>query len=870
MADPSKENPLEPDGENINGDNGEPTKPTAEEANVPSPESADQGDDGSLDLSPTPDDFLEVDDEGEADARSSDDSASMGMTIGDILERQMREGSESDRDDADHLTPPTPEKPAFKPALGVGDQIGFYKIERFISRAGIGETYLVEHTLKNKLFVLKVLPRVLARSQDFLERFEKSSLIFKGLAHPNIALVQGVVKDKGFYCLVLEYVAGPSGRSLNLEMELDRRGNLPEKEAKRITLQICNALIFAQNRKQLAHSDLKPSNILFNSERDVKITNFGLVRLIGHDFFRHLIKLTINQCLKNRMTHERAEQDNEEKIDKTASFVLLTPEEQARYLDFGQFKMLGGGYLRNLKSGSAATRFPELKTPPSPSDHDTLEEFGTDDPDSTHSIFLTYDYMSPEQKTGKEPTARSNIYSLGLLLYRMLTGRKMVGNWELPSHFGCNPLWDKIIVKCLRTAPEERYDSIEKLRADVAKVKSPWMKVLFYGSAAMVVATVVITSLVVFLSDKIVNKYSDPLRLFKLTTPTTPKPQVQPEIEKIVVQCSTTPANASVSVFDANGKLVLEKTIANDGTTFELPVGRYRLHFHKPTFASVDQHLDLSGDDTAVNVRLVKTPNSSPIEPFVKPMNGSPFVIPDMKFEFAAIPPGPLKVKGENSHGEIETKIFFIERPFWIAKHEVTQSQYEKIMWKNPGYFLLYGGDAPVESVNWNDAMAFCQRLNEREAKLGRLPEGYQYRLPDELEWEYACRAGTNSTYFFGNDLEALDSHVWYVENSVKRTQPVGKKTPNAWGVADMLGNVQEWCLTVKSSPIAAAFGGNKTGWNYVLRGGSWNDPPSELTVEKRNLVDSPLLKNTVTGFRVTLAPIKETESPHKNGSNGE
>ena len=125
-----------------------------------------------------------------------------------------------------------------------------------------------------------------------------------------------------------------------------------------------------------------------------------------------------------------------------------------------------------------------------------------------------------------------------------------------------------------------------------------------------------------------------------------------------------------------------------------------------------------------------------------------------------------------------------LSRPFWLGKCEVTQAQWRAVMGANLSHFQ---GDPqrPVERVNWDHCQAFARALG---VKAGR-----PCRLPTEAEWEYACRAGTASEFYFGDRASALGEHAWYRENSSRSTQPVGRKTPNAWGLHDMAGNVWEW-----------------------------------------------------------------------------
>lgn len=194
-----------------------------------------------------------------------------------------------------------------------------------------------------------------------------------------------------------------------------------------------------------------------------------------------------------------------------------------------------------------------------------------------------------------------------------------------------------------------------------------------------------------------------------------------------------------------------------------------------------------------------------------------------MGMKFVWIPAGEFMMGSKLSASEIEKKYggfektYQAEHPrhsvkiskgFWIGQYEVTQLQYKTLMGTNPsnyrykcphcddflsseivkeGVLKDVGGSHPVETVSWDDAKKFCEKLGEKE--------GLSYNLPTEAQWEYACRGGTSSAYSFGDKSKQLKKYAWYDDNSKNATHPVGEKEPNPWGLYDMHGNVSEWCL---------------------------------------------------------------------------
>ena len=241
----------------------------------------------------------------------------------------------------------------------------------------------------------------------------------------------------------------------------------------------------------------------------------------------------------------------------------------------------------------------------------------------------------------------------------------------------------------------------------------------------------------------------------------------------------------------------------------------------------------------------------------------------NVKFEMVPIPGGSFMMgspadepgRGSDEGPQHEVSI----RPFWMQTMEVTWDEYDlfafaqelkkdrqlespanksgadAITYPTPPYAdesFGYGkGRQPAISMTHHAAMEYCRWLS---AKTGKT-----YRLPTEAEWEYACRAGSKTPYWFGADEKRLGDYAWYAENSDGAPHIGGKKKPNPWGLYDMHGNVAEWCIDEYAKDFYATF---KTGsvanspvllpserrYPRVVRGGSWDDEPRHLRSASR------------------------------------
>ena len=193
-----------------------------------------------------------------------------------------------------------------------------------------------------------------------------------------------------------------------------------------------------------------------------------------------------------------------------------------------------------------------------------------------------------------------------------------------------------------------------------------------------------------------------------------------------------------------------------------------------------------------------------------------------------------------------------ITKAFFLSATEVSQAMWERHMIINPSRFQ--SPSLPVEGITWKEAMKFCDILNKKKEKWN-IPEKLIFRLPSEAEWEYAARAGTNTTFFFGESSEQLMKYAWISDNSEGSTKPVGLLLPNDWGFLDIYGNVREWCLDGYGprpngellNPVLALQNMDK-----VSRGGSW-DSCDECCKTHKRMNYGENYQSSDIGFRLAL-----------------
>ena len=285
---------------------------------------------------------------------------------------------------------------------------------------------------------------------------------------------------------------------------------------------------------------------------------------------------------------------------------------------------------------------------------------------------------------------------------------------------------------------------------------------------------------------------------------------------------------AFLSEFVSRDCPVIPVLLPNAPTKPELPVFLRQFTWVDFRISDPDPMYQLRWGITGKKPQLINSAPSPSPQISQSPSSFIATLLGNIKLEMVKIPAGTFLMgsadNDESAYSDEKPQHRVNLQEFYLGKYPVTQEQYQAIMGNNPSHFQD-NPKHPVENVSWDDAQAFCQKLNEKTGK--------KYRLPSEAEWEYACRAGSQTSYYFGDDEKVLGEYAWYNKNAGSKTHPVGQKKANNWGLFDMSGNVWEWCedswhTNYENAPM------DGTVWNdnhsptadRVLRGGSWSNDP--------------------------------------------
>jgi formylglycine-generating enzyme required for sulfatase activity/serine/threonine protein kinase len=571
------------------------------------------------------------------------------------------------------------------------DGRGRYKVLFKLGEGGMGKVYLTKDmVLDGELRVVKILPRQVANDLKAISRLKDEAKLSMPLNHENIVRLYHYDHEGDVHYLVMEYVNG-----IDLQTYLGVKGKLPEKEVRRIGIEIAKGLRHAHGQKPpVVHRDIKPANILLESP-------------------------------KLKMEEIRGKYPNltdKDIPDLTGAKVRLT--------DFGIARQVRESMSRYSRGDTSGTLM----------------------------------YMSPEQVRGKGVDHRSDLYSLGVTLYELLTGD--------PPFTG-----DSLAHQILSEEPEPLEKISDRMNDILLKLLS---------------------------KDK-EHRYADADALIRALEedPNTHKDREAEQRRREEEQVARRRDEEEQNRHKERGKT--NKTVWVVGLILIAAVIGFAISQIKsapeqrPAATAAPAPVPAPVSKGAAEKEVAKTQ--------VKLVAGEKvFTSPTLGAKFVLIPAGTFTMGSPQSepgrdNDETQHRVT-ISSAYYLQTTEVTQGQWKKVMGSNPSKFKNCGDDCPVEQVSWSDVQVFIRKLNSQEGT-------DKYRLPTEAEWEYACRAGTTTAYSFGDNESDLGDYGWYHGNSGNRTHPVGQKRPNPWGLYDVHGNVWEWTQTEEGS-------------RRVFRGGSW------------------------------------------------
>ena len=708
---------------------------------------------------------------------------------------------------------------------------GEYVVLDKLGEGGMGVVLKAQHRRMKRFVAVKMISRKVIGSPDVVKRFFREVEAAAKLMHPNIVAAHDASEHEGVHYLVMEYVEGK-----DLAAIVKDRGPMAMQTAVECILQAARGLQYAHG-KGIVHRDIKPSNLLMDKEGTVKILDMGLARIAGlaEDFDQDRLTGTgqvMGTC--DYMAPEQALDTH--RADARADIYSL---------GCTLYRLLTGHVL--YKGETLIQILLAHRESPIPS----LCAERPDAPSQLDAVF--------QKMVAKEPENRYQAMTEVMAALETCVGE--------------------------RSAPAEA--SGEEVFADFAVADNLAIQ---HGTSARSLATT--------LKKKGEHPAEATLSQQAAAEETIKHLGCGPKLLAVARKKKTLAAGIGLGLLGVVGLIVLMVTIRvrhPDGkeTSVTVPEGS-KVEVSKGGKVNVtlpdaeDANRELGPPQLPAAGSLVgadgkwKLPPGAPapaIVPFdakkakehqeawAKRLDVPVEITNSIGMKLVLIPPGEFEMGSPQELIEEELKAASglreyllseaprhrvrITKPFYLGKNLVTQEEWEAAMGSNPSKFK--GPRNPVETVSWDDFQQFLNKLNKPQGN----PAG-KFQLPTEAQWEYACRAGSTTKYFFGDDETRLGEYAWYRANSQSKTHPVGAKKPNAWGLYDMYGNLEESCADWFSQYYYTASPGRdptgpSSGSTRVHRGGGWHMDAGLCRSANRFGVHATGERWGFMGFRVCL-----------------